>query len=337
MKRTPPRKTARMRMKEAPKALLCIVLALALSVAPAGPALAQAQRIESPVRTASAQAASGVTVDKSGVTIDGTFISKDDFLAAIASAKRVAYPQGPQAGQAAQRTGGMRTASVLSGASLQRASYGEGSGGVIVATTTANIIRAGLEALWGAAMDNITYTTAAAFAKNTAWLVSVAGKAYRFAFTDTGQLLLLAGDMVCSIAPCWLSIAVAQYASDHANDPVEGEGDSGAAPVLTAEAIKKAVTDVDSNSKHHILQDKHLWNKLVPDPQEPENWDKIAAIISQVLANGKQEPYNNVWKKTLEIGDEVVSVTFNIIDGVVRLSDAWVNDPDLPNQANYLL
>lgn len=42
------------------------------------------------------------------------------------------------------------------------------------------------------------------------------------------------------------------------------------------------------------------------------------------MTKGKEEPYKTVYKKVLEIGGEIVEVTYTIIDGVVRISDAWV-------------
>jgi hypothetical protein len=90
--------------------------------------------------------------------------------------------------------------------------------------------------------------------------------------------------------------------------------------------IKNAVDRIknDSNKIDHITQDKHDWQKLVP-PGDPDKWNKIAAIISTVLASGKEEPYKTVLKKTLEIRPQIiVEVTYRIIDGIIMISDAWV-------------
>ena len=92
-------------------------------------------------------------------------------------------------------------------------------------------------------------------------------------------------------------------------------------------SIKSNVNDLNANKKNHILQDKHNWNKLVPNPKGPHNWGKIATIISTVLANGTQQKYgneNDVFIKACDIGGKIVEVTYKIIDGVAHISDAWV-------------
>jgi RHS repeat-associated protein len=96
----------------------------------------------------------------------------------------------------------------------------------------------------------------------------------------------------------------------------------------TSEATStKAVDNINENSQHHILQDKHNWSKLVPDPEDPNNWGKVAAIISTVLSNGTEEKYKTVegvFIKTYEIAGEIVQVAYRVVDGVVKIADAWV-------------
>jgi len=73
----------------------------------------------------------------------------------------------------------------------------------------------------------------------------------------------------------------------------------------------------------HILHSKHNWNRLVPDPKN--NFDKVVAIITYVLTYGKEEPYKSVSQRTMEICGEIVTVTYKIVDGIIKISDAWVN------------
>ena len=92
-------------------------------------------------------------------------------------------------------------------------------------------------------------------------------------------------------------------------------------------SVSQATNDIDDNRKHHITQEKHNWNKLVPNPNDPNNWGKIAALISTVLANGSEEKYKGiegVFIKTYQIGNQIVEVTYRIIDGIINISDAWV-------------
>ena len=101
-----------------------------------------------------------------------------------------------------------------------------------------------------------------------------------------------------------------------------------AARALTAEAIANAVGGIDDKHKTHILDDKHDWNKLVPDPKDPKNWWKISAIIETVLLIGEKEPYKTVFSNVLEMGNGiVVRVTYQIVGGVINISDAWVIRP----------
>lgn len=102
---------------------------------------------------------------------------------------------------------------------------------------------------------------------------------------------------------------------------------------ITITAIQVAFEDLDdSNKQNHILQDgtttdnDHLWRKLVPDPRDPDNWEKIKKIIGTVMANGVEKLYNDpdIYEKTLGIGNEFVTVRYRIIEGIIRISDAWV-------------
>jgi len=86
------------------------------------------------------------------------------------------------------------------------------------------------------------------------------------------------------------------------------------------------IAKIDEQHKTHILYDDHNWNKLVPDPKDPNNWDKIVAIIMTVLNNGTVESYrgDGALISTYTIGETIVQVTFKIVDGIIRISDAWV-------------
>ena len=97
--------------------------------------------------------------------------------------------------------------------------------------------------------------------------------------------------------------------------------DKGASGAKDASKATEGMTD---DKKQHILQDKHNWNKLVPNPKDPNNWGKIAGIIAKVMQDGKEEPHKSVLKKVLKVGGKVVEVTYKIVKGKVRISDAWV-------------
>lgn len=89
----------------------------------------------------------------------------------------------------------------------------------------------------------------------------------------------------------------------------------------TSGVVRNTVNNINDNGKHHILQDKHNWNELVPDPN---NWNKIAAIITLVMREGKEEPYKSVYKKNLNIAGEIVEGTYVKIGDIIKISDAWI-------------
>ena len=96
---------------------------------------------------------------------------------------------------------------------------------------------------------------------------------------------------------------------------------------FTDEEIEGATDKLQTEPKkvEHIQDEKHLWKRrLNLDPKDPKDWEKIIAIIQTVLASGTDEKYGVVLKRSLEVGKEIVSVTYTIIDGVIRISDAWV-------------
>ena len=82
---------------------------------------------------------------------------------------------------------------------------------------------------------------------------------------------------------------------------------------------------IDEGKKAHIMLEKHDWYKVVSDPN---NWEQISKVIDKVWRKGVESSYgkyDTALKKTLEIKDEIVTITYKLIDGVYRISDGWVN------------
>jgi len=139
------------------------------------------------------------------------------------------------------------------------------------------------------------------------------GMAYTWSTLTPAQQSAL-GDLIQS----WinsLNMSSSSVEQEKENDIVDESG-----------VISKAIDNLDKNKKGHIVQDKHNWDKLIPDPKNPDNWDKIATIISTVLANGVEKVYKNgpAFIKTLDIEGNIVEVTYIIIDGIKVISDAWI-------------
>ncbi len=80
------------------------------------------------------------------------------------------------------------------------------------------------------------------------------------------------------------------------------------------------------DKKDHILQGKHNWPNLVPDPNN--NWDRVVEIIAAVMASGAHRvadgKTSDVYVASATVGNRVVEVTYRIINGVKTISDAWV-------------
>ncbi|USG64641.1 polymorphic toxin type 35 domain-containing protein [Brevibacillus ruminantium] len=88
------------------------------------------------------------------------------------------------------------------------------------------------------------------------------------------------------------------------------------------------VASLNKNNINKILNPKHAWNKIV---ENPKDWDSISVIISKVMKEGVEQTYmkvsggkNTAFYKSLQIGDNIVEVTYQKIDGVIRISNSWV-------------
>ncbi len=87
---------------------------------------------------------------------------------------------------------------------------------------------------------------------------------------------------------------------------------------VVSKALKRLLTD--PNRITHILQKQHKWDKLVPDG----NCDEVYKLISKTMDEGAEATYKSVNKKVLQMGDEIIEVTYKKIDGEIFISDAWI-------------
>lgn len=84
----------------------------------------------------------------------------------------------------------------------------------------------------------------------------------------------------------------------------------------------------NENNKRHILQEKHNWKKLDPDPNN--NWDKIIQIIRRVLKEGvhsfhsKANDGKDVYNAKATINNHTVGVRYKLDNNVKIISTAWV-------------
>lgn len=51
----------------------------------------------------------------------------------------------------------------------------------------------------------------------------------------------------------------------------------------------------------------------------------VSGVINEVMKRGYTEPYGSAMKRTMTINESVVTVTYKAINGIIKISDAWVN------------
>ena len=98
--------------------------------------------------------------------------------------------------------------------------------------------------------------------------------------------------------------------------------------LFTLKEIQDAFGRITDNDWNHYLQDHHDLHKLPFDPKDPNNREKLLAIISAVLAQGKESLYKNttdIFLRSLEILPQVIfEVKYTFVEGVLRISDIWI-------------
>lgn len=77
----------------------------------------------------------------------------------------------------------------------------------------------------------------------------------------------------------------------------------------------------EANKVNHVIQEKHAWTRLILEP----TWNEVSKLISQALLYGEEIVLKgDLFKKIFTIEGETISVTYKIVEGTIRLSDAWI-------------
>lgn len=107
-------------------------------------------------------------------------------------------------------------------------------------------------------------------------------------------------------------------ATDGAKE-VTGKGGTGSKYMEQLDNFSESkITHMINGSKNS----SHSWEKLVPD----KNWNDIKNIVNNVMENGVEGPYKSVFSKKMTINGYEVEVTYNkLVDGTIKISDAWIN------------
>lgn len=109
-------------------------------------------------------------------------------------------------------------------------------------------------------------------------------------------------------------------------DGTSGQGELGDADKSEKIEYIKQLNNLSENKINHIINgsknSNHGWEKIVPD----KNWNDIKDIIVEVMKTGVEGPYKSVFSKRALINRFEVEVTYTKLrNGIVKISDAWVN------------
>ena len=90
---------------------------------------------------------------------------------------------------------------------------------------------------------------------------------------------------------------------------------------LVMKSISKAISSVSRNTMHHIMQSKHAWGRVLRNA----SWNNVKGLINTTMQKGATTLINKQGKALIyeAIRNNVV-VRYAVIDGVIKISDAWV-------------
>ncbi len=90
---------------------------------------------------------------------------------------------------------------------------------------------------------------------------------------------------------------------------------------LTAKSISKALSSVGKNTVHHIMQEKHAWGNVLKDV----SWNSVKNLIKKTMKNGATRLIKDQGKtKVYESVYNNIVVRYAVVNGNIRISDAWV-------------
>lgn len=101
--------------------------------------------------------------------------------------------------------------------------------------------------------------------------------------------------------------------------------------------LLESLASLSVPSMKHIAVPKHRWDLVVDSPatfkpsaeaadaplDEP-SWEQVAAVMGAVIGRGRQTLYKATFQRLLNVRGRQVAVTFAVVGGKPRVSDAWV-------------
>ena len=90
---------------------------------------------------------------------------------------------------------------------------------------------------------------------------------------------------------------------------------------LVMKSISKAISSVSRNTMHHIMQSKHAWGRVLRNV----SWNNVKGLINTTMQKGATTLLDKQGKALVyEAVRNNVVVRYAVIDGVIKISDAWV-------------
>ena len=90
---------------------------------------------------------------------------------------------------------------------------------------------------------------------------------------------------------------------------------------LVIRSVSKALSSVGRNTIHHIMQSKHAWGRVL----RKVTWNNVKGLINTTMRKGATTLINKQGGALIyeAIRNNIV-VRYAVIDGIIKISDAWV-------------
>lgn len=90
---------------------------------------------------------------------------------------------------------------------------------------------------------------------------------------------------------------------------------------LVVKSISKALSSVSRNTMHHIMQSKHAWGQVL----KRATWNNVKSLINTTMQKGATTLINKQGNALIyEAVRNNIVVRYAVIDGIIKISDAWV-------------
>ena len=90
---------------------------------------------------------------------------------------------------------------------------------------------------------------------------------------------------------------------------------------LVIKSVSRSLSSVSRNTIYHIMQSKHAWGRVFRNA----TWKNVKGLINTTIKKGATTLINRQGRALIyEAVRNNVVVRYAIIDGVIKISDAWV-------------